>query len=545
MNSKTVKNRGLHNSVSAAAISIALLQGCSTGSNNNGNDNKIYSPEYTHISALGGDTTNTTGNHSSTGFDTPASNLEGAALAMHLEGDAQFEVKFTRAPSESFPEQDGVGPVFNNDACIECHTRDGRGNFTNEALTAAPEEWTKLGSNEAIFLRISIGPDEGSCSPEFSNQYCKPEMVSNFSTQLFHRGLLGLRESGSDFSGQADVYVQFETSLVTYADGATQTLYKPVFEIRNPFDSSGEKPGDNDPPLSTLLQPEVKTSPRMGMPMFGLGLLEAISEADILALVDEDDSNSDGISGRPNWVMDPVKAINGDPDPKSLGRFGWKAGTPSVLVQSTGAYRGDMGVTNYLATDESILNTTLHDTHLADHPDDFGQNGNEVSEDIAKAVVFYSNTLAVPARRNIDNAEVIRGAKLFDDANCSSCHHPGFTTGTHPGIWGPSGIVEVAEVGDQKIYPFTDMLLHDMGPSLADNRTEFSANGREWKTRPLWGIGLTHTVNPLAGFLHDGRARTLQEAILWHGGEAEDSKETFRTMNESDRNALVSFLNSL
>lgn len=493
--------------------------------------------------ALGGDTTNMRGNQSSFGFDVPAANLAGESLALHLQGDAEFEVKFIRAPSEDFSQQDGLGPVFNNDSCNDCHARDGRGNYSLEALQNGTE-WTQLGTEESVFLRISIDADSQCESQDAANDYCAPIAVPGYSDQLFHRGLYNLRGDGS-FTGQADVYVRFEKHDVTYADGTSVSLSKPVFELRNPYDMPGEKPADNMPAISRLLQDDVATSPRMGMPMFGLGLLEAIPEADILALADPDDANGDGISGRANYVYDPQAAAQGASDPVSLGRFGWKAGTPSVHVQGSGAYRGDMGITNYLFPEESIVNTPLHDTYLASHPLDDGQQGAEIGEEAVKAVMFYANTLAVPGRRNVDDPNVIAGARLFESTGCTGCHTPSFTTAEHPGIWGPSGIVDVAEVEHQKIYPFTDMLLHDMGEGLADNRTEFLANGREWKTRPLWGIGLTHTVNPLAGYLHDGRARTLEEAILWHGGEAEASKESFRQLSRDNREALLSFLESL
>jgi len=320
-----------------------------------------------------------------------------------------------------------------------------------------------------------------------------------------------------------------------------------VFQIRNPYDNPGEVPAAGVTPVSRLLQSDVAISPRMSPPMYGLGLLEAIPESDILALADPNDADKDGISGRPNWVFDPVKQAQDDTEPRSLGRFGWKASTPSVLVQAAGAYRDDIGITNYLFTTESIAGTPLYDSYRTTHPDDDGQaaQGYEVSEEVVKQVVFYSNTLAVPARRNVDDTQVRHGAALFDNAKCTGCHHPSFVTGTHPGIWGPSGSSSVDAVKAQRIYPFTDMLLHDMGEGLADGRTDYAANGHEWKTRPLWGIGLTQTVNGLSGFLHDGRARTLEQAILWHGGEAEAAKERFRTMSASDRAALIAFLKSL
>lgn len=528
-----------------SVTALLALSGCGGGGSADSGNTGNSEPDYARITASGGDGTNFDSNQSSAGFDTPAANLSGSQLELHLAGDAAFEVKFIKATSAAFPDNDGVGPVFNNDACIECHTRDGRGNYTSVALNAPPGDWTKLGSNEAVFLRISTGPDLSSCTPDATNRYCAPKAVPGFSSQLFHRGVLGLRQDGADFTGQADVYVRFETQVVSYADGTTQTLHKPLFEIRNPYDSSGEAPGDNTPPVSRLLAADVMTSPRMGMPVFGLGLLEAISETDILALADPNDADGDGISGKPNYVFDQVKFMQGDPDPVSLGRFGWKASTPSVAAQGSGAYRGDMGVTNHLFPDESIVGTPLHDAYLATNPADAGQMGAEVPEAVVKAVMFYSNTLAVPARRNVDDATVLRGASLFEQANCVACHQPSFRTSTHSGIWGPAGIVAIPEVENQTIYPFTDMLLHDMGDGLADNRPDFLATGQEWKTRPLWGIGLTRTVNLLAGFLHDGRARSLEEAILWHGGEAEVAKESFRTMSQSDRNALIAFLESL
>ena len=288
---------------------LVLLQGCGGGGGGEATSAPppaAVEPDWARVTWLGGDTTNTTGNQSSFGFDTPAPNLQGESLELHLTGDTEFETKFIKAVSADFPNQDGVGPAFNNDACIECHTRDGRGNYSSSALNAAPGQWVKLGSDEAVFLRISIPHASASCVPSAANAYCAPQKVPGFSDQLFHRGVLGLRPD-SVFTGQADVYVSFQNSQVTYSDGQSVTLRKPVFEMRNPYDSPGEKPGDFTPPLSRLLQPDVMTSPRMGMPMIGLGLLEAIPESSILALADENDSNKDGISGRPNWVFDPAK----------------------------------------------------------------------------------------------------------------------------------------------------------------------------------------------------------------------------------------------
>lgn len=540
-----VSHRPLLGAVLASCLVLATA--CGGGDTPMGGDPTppAADPDWLSATQAGGDTTNSTGNQSSTGFDTPAPNLAGDELAMHLAGDKLFEVSFIKAPSASFPNADGLGPAFNSPACINCHTRDGRGNYTQQALLAGADQWTQLGSESAMFLRISLSSN-GACVPAASNDWCAPTPVPGFGDQLFHRGVLDLRPD-SPFTGQADFYVRFATQQVQYADGTTVTLRKPVYDMRNPYDAPGEMLTAGSTPRSRLLQPDVVTSPRMGLPMFGLGLLEAIPEADILALADPDDANHDGISGRANWVYDIVKARRGDANPLSLGRFGWKASTPSVLAQGAGAYHGDMGLTNYLFPTESLVGTPLYSSYRATHPDDDGQaaSGYEVNEHDVKQVMFYSNTLAVPARRNVNDAQVLQGARLFNSTKCVACHVPTFTTGAHPGLWGPSGVTPVSVVQGQKIHPFTDLLLHDMGDGLADGRSDFQASGTEWRTRPLWGIGLTETVNPLAGYLHDGRARSLEEAILWHGGEAESQKEAFRSMSAADRAALIAFLKSL
>ena len=210
-----------------------------------------------------------------------------------------------------------------------------------------------------------------------------------------------------------------------------------------------------------------------------------------------------------------------------LGRFGWKAGTPSVLVQTAGAFNEDMGLTNYLKPVESSADQTNGDPTSVSP---------EVSRDLLENVVFYSLTLGVPAGRNFDNPDVIAGREIFEQLKCATCHIPSFTTGNYEGI---------PEISNQKIFPYTDMLLHDMGDDLADNRPEFLASGREWKTRPLWGIGLTAVTSGHTSFLHDGRARNITEAILWHGGEAEKSRDDFKKLSAKDREMLLEFLQSL
>ncbi|MEI6895745.1 MAG: di-heme oxidoredictase family protein [Colwellia sp.] len=521
--------------IAAIITSLIIISGC-----NSDTEDTVELVSYTYVTQLGGDATTIEANNSGHGFSTPMPNLNAEELTQHLTGDMHFETSFTTAPNSEHPELDGLGPVFNNQNCNSCHQRDGR----PSTISLEPgQDRIKLGSAAGIFLRMSI--EDGVCSiPTIDNNYCQNTPVPGFGTQLFHRGVLKARDDWetNKFIGQASVYLSYEYSTVTYPDGTSIELKKPLFDIEQPYDVSDENRLD-----SAILQADVRYSPRNGMPIFGLGLLELIPEADILALADENDDNNDGISGRPNWVYDPVKAQNNHDNPVSLGRFGWKASTPSVRVQSLAALQGDMGVTSPLFPEESIAGTPLHDSYLArtgyvDIGSD--EQGNpEADQSFSDDVVFYAETLAVPARRDVHNEDVVLGAQLFTQVQCSTCHHPDFTTGTGDLLVG--GIAASEALKGQKIYPFTDMLLHDLGEGLADNRRDFIATGVEWKTRPLWGLGLTRTVNPLAGFLHDGRAATPEEAILWHGGEAEQSKIDFMALSSTDREALLAFLMSL
>jgi len=502
-------------------------------------------PSYTHVIALGGDTSTLETSLSGHGFSTPATNLIASELQQHLAGDANFELAFTTAPNEEHPEFDGLGPVFNNADCNSCHQRDGRPSTVVVNRMGDP---VRLGSEDGIFLRISIEDDNSACEEQTAaNNYCAPVPVPDFSDQLFHRGVLTARHDWLDNPsvGQADVYISYQYSEFTYPDGAVVELKQPIFDVRNPYDAPSESFA-TPAPLSRLLQDDVKFGARNGMPVFGLGLLEAISEADILVLADPNDSNNDGISGRANYVFDKIKANANDPYPVSIGRFGWKANTPTVRQQSLGALRGDMGITNPLFPEESIANTPLHDDYLARTgwaDSGIGPDGGpEANQEFSDDVTFYVETLAVPGRRNVERPEVIEGAVLFEQVNCTGCHTPSFTTASAMDIGGKPAIDALT---NQTIYPFSDMLLHDMGVGLSDGRRDFLANGNEWKTRPLWGIGLTKTVNPGAGFLHDGRAQTLEEAILWHGGEAQTAKDDFTRLNQVQRDALISFLKSL
>lgn len=437
----------------------------------------------TQIVLSGGETT--VRNRTSRAYEQPAPNLSAAWLELHLEGDRNFDAVFVTPPATVNP---GLGPLFNNASCAGCHIKDGRG---------MPEKGQLL-------MRVSVSPE----SAEQSNQeYSKERLVLHehyhpeaavslgnappvpgMGTQIQEQGVYG-------HMPEAQVTIQWQEQSGVYADGKPYRLRSPNFQITR---MDGQ-------PLDT----EVMISPRLPSPVFGLGLLEAIPEATIVELADPDDRNQDGISGRPNRVWDVVKQA------EVLGRFGWKANNPDLLQQTASAYVNDMGVTSPLFPE--------------------ADGSSEIDAKTLQSATVYVQTLAVPARAMLHDPQVQRGEQLFASANCIACHISNFRTGNH----------EISALANQTIHPYTDLLLHDMGEGLADHRPDFQAAGTEWRTAPLWGIGLTQTVLPYSSYLHDGRARTLEEAILWHGGEAEASREAFRNLPESDRTALIQFLRSL
>ncbi len=322
--------------------------------------------------------------------------------------------------------------------------------------------------------------------------------MPGFGEQIGDRAVFGV-------DPEARIEVTYLLERGTFADGDTYQLQHPNYVL---FGTYADLP------------PGVMTSPRMAPPVFGRGLLEAIPESTILTMVDEGDGDGDGISGRPNWVYDDRSGA------QVLGRFGLKANNPHLMQQTAGAYNQDMGITSPYFPHESTAGQIQYDG-IGDDP--------EISQEILDQTTFYVQTLAVPARRDLDDSQVLRGEALFAEANCSGCHTPTLQTGRH----------EIASLAYQTIHPYSDMLLHDMGEALADNRPDFEADGREWRTPPLWGIGLTATVNGVPAYLHDGRARTLLEAVMFHGGEAEGAREAVRAMSREERSALVVFLKSL
>lgn len=415
-------------------------------------------------------------------FSYPAKNLTSEQRDTFFLGNTLFNRNWVEAPA-SVESSDGLGPLYNATSCSACHFKDGRG--------APPESVDEpfLG----LLLRLSIpGQSEHGAplnEPTYGGQF------NHFST--------------TQVPAEGKARVLYQEIPGQYADGEVFALRKPTYEF---FDL-------NYGPMSET----ALVSPRVAPQMIGLGLLEAVSDETLLDLADEDDANGDGISGRPNNVWDP------DQETTVIGRLGWKANQPDMEGQVSGAFLGDIGITTSSkpSQDCTLTEVECQTAHTGGEP--------ELSDERLARVVFYSRTLAVPGRRDLDNPAVEHGETLFVNAGCAACHIPSLTTAAF----------QIEELSGQTIYPYTDLLLHDMGPDLADGRSDFAADGNEWRTPPLWGLGLVPTVNGHSTLLHDGRARNFAEAILWHGGEGQVARDAFASMSASDRNALVSFLESL
>ncbi len=432
--------------------------------------------------ALGGETTvDVTGDQA---FRSIAANATGMSHARFMFGKQLFETVWEPAPG-SQPTTDGLGPVFNRNACSECHIGNGRGR-PPESVDA---------TMDSILIRLSI---------EGTNAHGGPKPVPAYGDQLQDRGIDGVPAEGR-------ATITWQEIAGDYADGESYSLREPALQ----FDALafGELPDD------------VRTSLRVASPMIGLGLLEAVPDDVLHTLADAEDRDGDGISGRVNMVWDAVNRT------QAVGRFGWKANVPSLRQQSAGAALGDMGITTPVFPDDlcepAQADCVAAARAVADPPELLGS--------FFDPLVRYTQLIAVPRQRGVIEPAVQRGAALFRVAGCASCHIPTLRTGDS----------EVVEVANQTIHPYTDLLLHDMDAGLADGRPDFLASGSEWRTPPLWGIGLTEVVGGFARYLHDGRARSLAEAILWHDGEGRAAKTAFREMPAPERADLMAFLESL
>jgi len=428
---------------------------------------------------------------SRTAFLQPSANLSLEGRLDFAAGRSFFRSPWVRAPTTTTA-RDGLGPLFNGVNCQGCHIRNGRG------------QPPAIGSTKSAFsmlLRLSIPPQNEAQHALLEKQGVVPEPV--YGTQLQDMANPGVTPEGR-------IRLTWQTHDVAFSDGFTVQLQKPIVNI--------ERLGYGE------LHPDTLFSLRVAPPMMGLGLLEAIPEQAILDNAGAQQASGTSVNGKPNRVWDIAQGKT------VLGRFGWKAGQPNLNQQNASAFVHDLGLTSTLFPKDPCTESQSACLNAV--------NGGEpeVSDNILRLVLHHTRHIAVPKRRNIDNPEVLRGQALFQQAGCAQCHQPSWRTDKNAAD---------PALANQLIWPYSDLLLHDMGEGLADGRAEFAASGSQWRTPPLWGIGLAQTVNPRAQFLHDARARTLLEAILWHGGEAEPSRKQVLAFNEDERSALLRFLHSL
>lgn len=387
--------------------------------------------------------------------------------------------------------RDGLGPLFNTNGCQNCHIKDGRGHAPREGDTNAV----------SMLVRLSI--------PALTPEQKKRVIIEGVIPEPIYGGQLqDFSLSGAKPEGQ--IHISYSEKKVQLSDGDVVTLRKPHLSIKELAYGAMDK--------------NVLMSARVAPPMIGLGLLESIPESTILEFAKKQQQDNNGISGKANRVWDAKN------EALVLGRFGWKAGQPSLMQQNAAAFNGDLGLTsNLFPKDDCTQAQTICEK--------LPHGGTpEVSDKILNFVEFYSQHLAVPIRRNVKDPQVIAGQRIFKDIGCESCHQSNIKT---------ANITNRPALSNQTIHPYTDMLLHDMGEGLSDNRPEFLADGQEWRTPPLWGLGYLQEVNGHTEMLHDGRARNALEAILWHGGEAQQSRDDVVKLSTQDRNALLAFLASL
>jgi CxxC motif-containing protein (DUF1111 family) len=414
-------------------------------------------------------------------------------------GNGFFTKTWVQAPS-STQASDGLGPLFNSRSCQNCHLKDGRG---HPPMGAADD-------GVSMFLRVSVPPHNAAEQALVNSGQENVIPDPTYGTQLQDFGVTGLRAEGQ-------MKVDYTDLPVTLRDGTVVTLRAPHYSVAD----LGFGPMAKD----------VLLSPRVAPPMIGLGLVEAIPQEDILANADPDDADHNGISGEPNWV----KSL--ETGQIALGRFGWKDGAPSIRTQSAAAFAGDIGISTPL-NDKPYGDCMPAEGDCLELPTGEQERlgVSEAPDPIMDLVTFYSQNLAVPARRDIADPSVLHGKEAFYTIGCIGCHVPKYVTSR-------KAINDAQKF--QLIWPYSDFLLHDMGDGLADLRPEAQATGYEWRTAPLWGIGLTETVSGHTFYLHDGRARDLSEAILWHGGEAQKARDAFANLPKSSRDDLLAFLGSL
>ncbi len=479
---KNTKRRKLVNVANLTVLACIALNGCTQ-------DKSIPKFQQTELNPGGAFTTQRLSTRS---YVEPGNNLSASQKLNFWTGFSLFRDPWVIAPS-STKDRDGLGPLFNTRSCISCHTSGGRG---------LPPK-SEISKPSALVIRLGGTEIKG------------PVIDPNYGGQIQPRAV------DKTLSGEAQLKVQYESINGQYADGEAYQLQRPQYQLVQL--ASG--------PLAN----NIGLSPRLAPIVYGAGLLDAIDESDLIYQEDINDKNNDGISARYNRVPNVVTHT------KQVGRFGHKAKHPNLQQQVAAAFRDDIGITSTLFPEESCIPEHIHTPTQAQIAcNEYAKKGGHLKEEIPNnllnLVVHFNQGLAVPPARHLQSKQAQEGRTLFYQIGCESCHTPSHTTRSDY----PS-----PALANQVIWPYTDLALHDMGEGLADGVIEFQANGNEWRTPPLWGLGAQSSWRKERHFLHDGRAKSFSEAILWHGGEAQKSQQQFIQLSQSERKALVAFLEAI
>ncbi len=474
-------------------LSTLLLTAC-------GEQQVSFAPSFSfHEHNPGGDTS--VGIAAKARFDMPAANLPNELKTHFHAGKALAQQPWVKAPTIT-TSRDGLGPLYNARTCMACHVNGGKGfipDDTNVPIRGTLVRLSKSGKD----------PKAGVIAhPVYGDQ------IQGQSTSLAHQlRHIPSAQSNTDVKPEAYVHINWQSQVFIYPDQRQVTLRTPTLDFRN----LGYGPIGGDTLLSLRVAPMIH----------GMGLIELIPQSQIKLLSDSDDINQDGISGRINQVWDIEKQ-------KTVpGRFGLKANKPTLAMTVAGAFANDLGISNSLFPSQPCTGLQKKCSQAHNGND---KNGVELTQRQLDLTIDFNRNLAPPKARNLDNPDTQAGRELFYATGCQLCHQPSFTTQKSE---------RFAHLSKQVIWPYSDFLLHDLGPELADNRPDFEASGQEWRTSPLWGIGLREAVNGSRALLHDGRAKTIEEAILWHGGEARSAKESFIRLNQTQRENLMLFVKSI
>ncbi len=463
-------------------------------------------------------------------FEKPANNLPLELKPDFHAGKALANQPWVKAPTIT-KARDGLGPIYNARTCLMCHINGGKGFIPDDDTQALTGTLVRLSKTETDTQKAD--PKAGVIPhPVYGDQ------IQSQSISLAHQLRHSQPQLKHDVAPEAYVHINWIWQTFTYPDGTQIQLRKPELDFRylgyGPLDKEGES--------QTLI------GLRVAPAIHGMGLLELIKQSDLTALADEHDANQDGISGRLNWVWDA------ETQSMAYGRFGLKANKASLAHTVAGAFTNDVGITNRLVPEQPCSQFQTACLKGPHGNDDNGvdikgqpQAQVELPDHLLTLVIDFNRNLAPVASRMKENTlksknnsdsedEHLHGRELFYKVGCHSCHNPSFVTGQSNAF---------PHLSQQTIWPYTDLLLHDMGPELSDNRPDFLATGAEWRTPPLWGVGLRTEVNGSTALLHDGRAKTIEEAILWHGGEASQVKNAFINLSKTERTQLINFVNTL